>query len=89
MLYGITNVFSVVVTEFPIDTFTRTALLDAMGKLIFLRRLKPFKSCSVIALPLVCAVNQKRTNFSAAELHEPMETKPTKARQNGWGHLVL
>ncbi len=66
-----------------------TALLDAMGKLIFLRGLKPFQQRSVTAWQLVHAVNEKRTNGLVAELHEPMRTKLTRARQKGRSHLAI
>ncbi len=62
LFYGITNVFSVVVTEFPIDTCTRTASLDAMGKTPFSPTTEAFSitqgNCTAISLCSKSKTNQ-------------------------------
>ncbi len=56
---------------------------DAYGKMPFFSWTEVLFNC--YCLLLVRAVVEKRTNGSAAELHEPMATIPAKSRRNGRG----
>ncbi len=70
---------------FPCRYSTRTASCkDVYGKMpFFLLNWSLIQSRSETARLLVRAVVEKRTNGSAAELHEPMATIPAKSRRNG------
>ncbi len=71
-------------TWVPCRYSTRTASCkDTYGKMPFFESF--IQSRSETARLLVCAVVEKRTNGSAAELHEPMATKPARSRRNRWG----
>ncbi len=54
-----------------------------MGKSLFSPELKSYSSRSETARLLVRAVVKKRTNGSAAELHEPMATIPARSAKMG------
>ncbi len=59
---------------------------DAYGKMPFFSWTEVlFNHCSETARLLVRAVVEKRTNGSAAELHEPMATIPARSHRNRRG----
>ncbi len=76
-----------VVTSVPWDTERVLRLVKThLGKSLFSPELKSYSitqwNCTTIGS---CSGKKKRTNGSAAELHEPMATIPARSRQNGWG----
>ncbi len=75
-----------VVTSVPWDTERVLRLVKThMGKSLFSPELKSYSITQWNCTTIGSCSGKKRTNGSAAELHEPMATIPARSRQNGHG----